>query len=235
MSRVALVTGGTRGIGEAISKALKQAGYKVAANYAGNDQVAQKFKAATGIAVYKWDVSSFESCAAAKRVVAKFLRDLPYAFRDNNSQAVAKEEGEVHRALPPYQRRAARRCVLRTQGGRSTRRGPADLGGLRGRTRAKPRGFARSGPARSISGTAEWPASQRLSGWAYAFGIRGAARRIVGLRRPAGIHLGARLARWRSRHVGQSLYKSSRAKGKMEKKFNQFFKGLTPHLFSAKM
>jgi acetoacetyl-CoA reductase len=88
MSRVALVTGGTRGIGEAISKALKQAGYKVAANYAGNDQVAQKFKAATGIAVYKWDVSSFESCAAAKRVVAKFLRDLPYAFRDNNSQAV---------------------------------------------------------------------------------------------------------------------------------------------------
>ena len=69
MSRVALVTGGTRGIGEAISKALKDAGYKVAANYGGNDEAAQKFKAATGIAVYKWDVSSFESCAAGIKKV----------------------------------------------------------------------------------------------------------------------------------------------------------------------
>ena len=56
MSRVAVVTGGTRGIGAAISKALKAAGYKVAANYGGNDEAAQKFKAETGIAVYKWDV-----------------------------------------------------------------------------------------------------------------------------------------------------------------------------------
>ena len=58
MARVAVVTGGTRGIGAAISKALKAAGYKVAANYAGNDEAAQKFKAETGITVYKWDVSS---------------------------------------------------------------------------------------------------------------------------------------------------------------------------------
>src|SRR6266516_7430484 len=71
MSRVAVVTGGTRGIGEAISKALKAAGYKVAANYGGNDAAAQKFKAATGVPVYKWDVSSYESCAAGvKRVEA---------------------------------------------------------------------------------------------------------------------------------------------------------------------
>ena len=56
MARVAVVTGGTRGIGAAISKALKAAGYKVAANYAGNDEAAQKFKAETGITVYKWDV-----------------------------------------------------------------------------------------------------------------------------------------------------------------------------------
>jgi acetoacetyl-CoA reductase len=62
MARVAVVTGGTRGIGEAISKALHAAGYKVAANYGGNDEAAQKFKAATGIPVYKWDVSSFQSC-----------------------------------------------------------------------------------------------------------------------------------------------------------------------------
>ena len=71
MPRVALVTGGTRGIGAAICKALDTAGYKVAANYAGNDEAAQKFKAETGVNVYKWDVSSFDGCAAGvKRVEA---------------------------------------------------------------------------------------------------------------------------------------------------------------------
>ena len=72
MARVALVTGGTRGIGAAISKALKAAGYKVAASYAGNDAAAEKFKAETGIAVYKWDVSSFDACAeGVKKVEAE--------------------------------------------------------------------------------------------------------------------------------------------------------------------
>jgi len=63
MPRVAVVTGGTRGIGAAISKALKAAGYKVGANYGGNDAAAQAFKAETGIPVYKWDVSAYEACA----------------------------------------------------------------------------------------------------------------------------------------------------------------------------
>ncbi len=58
MSRVALVTGGTRGIGASICKALKAAGYTVAANYGGNDEAAAKFKAETGIPVFKWDVSN---------------------------------------------------------------------------------------------------------------------------------------------------------------------------------
>ncbi len=72
MARVALVTGGTRGIGEAISKALKAAGYNVAASYAGNDEAAQKFKAATGIPVFKFDVSNFEACAdGVKKVEAE--------------------------------------------------------------------------------------------------------------------------------------------------------------------
>jgi acetoacetyl-CoA reductase len=62
MARVALVTGGTRGIGASISKALKAAGYTVAANYGSNDEAAQKFKAETGIPVFKWDVSSYEAC-----------------------------------------------------------------------------------------------------------------------------------------------------------------------------
>ncbi len=69
MARVAVVTGGTRGIGAAISKALSAKGYKVAANYAGNDEAAQKFKAETGIAVYKWDVSSPDGCAAGLKQV----------------------------------------------------------------------------------------------------------------------------------------------------------------------
>jgi acetoacetyl-CoA reductase len=69
MARVAVVTGGTRGIGAAISKALKAAGYKVAAVYAGNDDAAQKFKGETGIPVYKWDVSSYEACAAGLKQV----------------------------------------------------------------------------------------------------------------------------------------------------------------------
>src|SRR3989440_5407273 len=69
MSRVAVVTGGTRGIGEAIAKALHGAGYKVAANYGGNDEAAQKFKAETGIPVYKWDVASYESCVEGLKTV----------------------------------------------------------------------------------------------------------------------------------------------------------------------
>ncbi|ODA66248.1 3-oxoacyl-[acyl-carrier-protein] reductase FabG [Methyloligella halotolerans] len=62
MARVALVTGGTRGIGGAISKALKEAGYDVAATYAGNDEAANKFKDETGIPVFKWDVGDYAAC-----------------------------------------------------------------------------------------------------------------------------------------------------------------------------
>jgi acetoacetyl-CoA reductase len=69
MARIALVTGGTRGIGAAISKALKAAGCKVAASYAGNDEAANAFKAETGIPVFKWDVSSYEACAAGVKAV----------------------------------------------------------------------------------------------------------------------------------------------------------------------
>lgn len=63
MSRVALVTGGTRGIGAAISVALKEAGHKVAANYGGNEEKAKAFESETGIPVFKWDVSNYASCA----------------------------------------------------------------------------------------------------------------------------------------------------------------------------
>ena len=64
MARVAVVTGGTRGIGEAISVALKKAGFQVAANYAGNEERAKAFSERTGIAAFKWDVSDFDQCLA---------------------------------------------------------------------------------------------------------------------------------------------------------------------------
>ena len=69
MSRIAVVTGGTRGIGEAISKALKQDGYRVIATYAGNDNAAAKFKAETGVETRKWDVSDYDACAAGLKAV----------------------------------------------------------------------------------------------------------------------------------------------------------------------
>ena len=73
MSKVAVVTGGTRGIGAAISKELKAAGYTVAATYAGNDERAAAFKADTGIDVYKWDVSDEQACVDG---LAKVENDL---------------------------------------------------------------------------------------------------------------------------------------------------------------
>ncbi|KQV35690.1 MULTISPECIES: beta-ketoacyl-ACP reductase [unclassified Rhizobium] len=83
MSRVALVTGGTRGIGAAISIALKGAGYRVAATYAGNDEKAKAFSESTGIATYKWDVSSYEACAEG---IAKVEKDIgPIEVLVNNA------------------------------------------------------------------------------------------------------------------------------------------------------
>src|SRR5262249_52299816 len=73
MARIAVVTGGTRGIGEAISVALKNAGYTVAANYAGNDERAREFTARTGIKAFKWDVADFEACAAGIKQVESEL------------------------------------------------------------------------------------------------------------------------------------------------------------------
>ncbi len=96
MSRVALVTGGTRGIGAAIAKALKTAGYKVAANYAGNDEAAAKFKSETGIPVFKWDVSSFDACADGVKKVEAELG--PVEVLVNN--AGITRDAMLHRMTP---------------------------------------------------------------------------------------------------------------------------------------
>ncbi len=96
MARVAVVTGGTRGIGAAIAKALQAAGYKVAANYGGNDEAAQKFKAATGIPVYKWDVSSYQACEAGLKQVEAELG--PIEVLVNN--AGITRDATFHRMKP---------------------------------------------------------------------------------------------------------------------------------------
>ena len=96
MSKVAVVTGGTRGIGAAISKALAAAGYSVAAVYHGNDAAAAKFKAETGVSVYKWDVANFEACSAGLAQVAKELG--PVEILVNN--AGVTKDGMFHKMTP---------------------------------------------------------------------------------------------------------------------------------------
>lgn len=96
MGRVALVTGGTRGIGAAIAVALKDAGYLVAANYAGNDEAAAKFNAQTGIATYKWSVADYEACVDG---IAKVEADLgPVEVLVNN--AGITRDAMFHRMTP---------------------------------------------------------------------------------------------------------------------------------------
>jgi len=96
MARVALVTGGSRGIGASISIALKEAGYKVAANYAGNDEAAAKFHETTGIPVFKWSVADYEACAAG---IAKVEAELgPVDVLVNN--AGITRDAMFHRMTP---------------------------------------------------------------------------------------------------------------------------------------
>ena len=96
MARVALVTGGSRGIGAAISVALKAAGHKVAANYAGNDAAAQKFKAETGIPVFKWSVADYDACVAGIKQVEAELG--PVDILVNN--AGITRDAMFHRMTP---------------------------------------------------------------------------------------------------------------------------------------
>ncbi len=93
MARVAVVTGGTRGIGAAISVALKRKGYRVAANYAGNDEAAHQFQAVYGIPVFKFDVGDYGSC---EKGVAQIVKDLgPVDVLVNN--AGITRDGMMHR------------------------------------------------------------------------------------------------------------------------------------------
>ncbi|CDZ52527.1 beta-ketoacyl-ACP reductase [Neorhizobium galegae] len=96
MSRVALVSGGTRGIGAAISVALKAAGYRVAANFAGNEEKAKAFHDETGIPVFKWDVSSYQACVDG---IAQVEAELgPIEVLVNN--AGITRDGMFHKMTP---------------------------------------------------------------------------------------------------------------------------------------
>jgi acetoacetyl-CoA reductase len=98
MGRVALVTGGSRGIGAAISKALKDAGYTVAANYAGNDEAAKAFTGETGIKTYKWSVADYEACKAG---IAQVEADLgPVEVLINN--AGITRDAPFHKMTPEH-------------------------------------------------------------------------------------------------------------------------------------
>jgi acetoacetyl-CoA reductase len=96
MARVAVVTGGTRGIGQAISVALKEAGYLVAAVYAGNDAAAQRFNAETGIPVFKFDVSDFQACVDGIKKIEELLG--PIEVLINN--AGITRDATMHRMSP---------------------------------------------------------------------------------------------------------------------------------------
>lgn len=96
MTKTALVTGGSRGIGAAISVALKEAGYTVAANYAGNDEAAAKFTAETGIKTYKWSVADYDACKAG---IAQVEADLgPVDVLVNN--AGITRDAPFHKMTP---------------------------------------------------------------------------------------------------------------------------------------
>jgi acetoacetyl-CoA reductase len=96
MARVAVVTGGTRGIGAAVSRALHGAGYRVAANYAGNDEAARKFNAETGINVYKWNVASYEACVEGLKRIAADLGAVDVLV---NNAGITRD-GMFHRMKP---------------------------------------------------------------------------------------------------------------------------------------
>ena len=97
MTRIAVVTGGTRGIGAAIATGLKERGFKVAANYAGNEERAREFAESTGIPVYKFDVSDFAQC---QQGIARITADLggPVDVLVNN--AGITRDGTLHRMEP---------------------------------------------------------------------------------------------------------------------------------------
>ncbi len=96
MARVAVVTGGTRGIGHAISIGLKKKGYRVAANYGGNDVAAQAFQAETGIPVYKWNVGDYAACDKGLKQIERDVGPIDVVV---NNAGITRD-GMIHKMTP---------------------------------------------------------------------------------------------------------------------------------------
>jgi len=171
MARVAIVTGGTRGIGAAISKMLHQSGYKVAANFAGNEERAKAFEAETGIKVYKWDVADFKACTEGVKKVEAELG--PVDIVVNN--AGITRDGTMHRMTPEQWQ-----DVINTNLGGCFNMCRATIDGMR------ERGFGRVVNIGSINGQAGQygqvnyaAAKSGIHGFTKALAQEGAARGIT--------------------------------------------------------
>src|SRR5919108_4763584 len=171
MARVAVVTGGTRGIGRAISAALKKAGYKVAATYGGNDSAARQFNEQTGIPVFKFDVGDFNACAEGVKAIEAALG--PIEVLVNN--AGITRDATMHRMN--YEQWNA---VIQTNLSSCFNMSRAVIEGMRGR------GFGRIVNIGSINGQAGQygqvnyaAAKSGIHGFTKALAQEGAARGIT--------------------------------------------------------
>ena len=172
MARVAVVTGGTRGIGRAISIALKAAGYRVAATYAGNEEAAQRFKSETGNPVFKFDVADFNACAEGITAIEAELGG-PVDVLVNN--AGITRDATMHRMRPEQWN-----DVIRTNLDSCFNMSRALIEGMRGR------GFGRivnissiNGQAGQIGQTNYAAAKAGMLGFTKALAQEGAARGVT--------------------------------------------------------
>jgi acetoacetyl-CoA reductase len=172
MARVAVVTGGTRGIGRAISVALKEAGYNVAATYAGNEEAAKQFKSETGIPVFKFDVADFNACAEGVKTIEAALGG-PVEVLVNN--AGITRDTTMHRM-----RAEQWNDVIRTNLGSCFNMSRAVIEGMRGR------GFGRivnigsiNGQAGQIGQTNYAAAKAGIQGFTKALAQEGASRGVT--------------------------------------------------------
>jgi acetoacetyl-CoA reductase len=171
MGRVAVVTGGTRGIGEAISLALKAKGYRVAATYAGNDVAAQKFQSSSGIPIFKFDVADYAAC---EKGVAQITRDLgPVDVLVNN--AGITRDVVLHRMTP-----AVWSEVLRTNLDSAFNMTRLVIDGMRARSFGRIISISSINGRRGQFGQSNYSAAKAgLVGFSKAVALEGAARGIT--------------------------------------------------------
>jgi acetoacetyl-CoA reductase len=171
MARVAVVTGGTRGIGEAISVGLKRKGYRVAATYHGNDEAAQRFSAAHGIPVYKFDVGEYEAC---EKGVAMITRDVgPIDVLVNN--AGITRDAPLHRMTRDYWT-----DVIRTNLDSAFNMTRLVIEGMRNRNFGRIVNISSINGRKGQFGQANYSAAKAgLLGFSKAVALEGAARNIT--------------------------------------------------------